>query len=240
MVMDWMDLAAKLLYYSALGQVAPVGSLLRAGARKAARAAARAARRRVARRVAPDETVRAAWELGRAPSWFEAGDGARGRLYVGELGGQLDRVLAAGRRAAAGEVEVFGRTTLLHWHDDPLSGRSFSGTQPSHAFAFEEDGRDPKGPWEIARMGHLLTLGTAARLAPVCADAMCHAYARQVRAFAACNPMGVGLHWCSPLEASIRVIHLIAAFQLLGGTARLGAEGTAELAELLLQHGHFI
>jgi hypothetical protein len=245
-----VDLATRVAYYQHLAQAAPVRSLLRASARKLVRAAARAAALGAPRDPTPLETERAAHALALAPGPFPAVEPERRQVLEAELGVRVADLLADARRAAAGEVEVFGRWAQVHQHyRDPLSGR-WLGPEPdpnetraadSGATAQLGPGPgDPKGAWEVARMGHLVELGAAAALAPGCAAAMRQAFCDQLGDFAACCPPGVGLHWSSPLEASLRAIHVIAAFHLLGGAAALGPAKTRHLAALLWGHGRCI
>src|SRR5579884_3304844 len=118
-----VDLAEKLAYYRALSRSAPVGSLLRSSARKLVRAAARASRPGL-RLPRPVEVERAARALSAAPSPFDDADGARRQVFERELHGAVAAVVAAARRAAAGEVEVFGRpANAFELYRDPLSGR---------------------------------------------------------------------------------------------------------------------
>jgi hypothetical protein len=66
------------------------------------------------------------------------------------------------------------------------------------------------------------------------------AYARWVRLLVAMCPPGQGLHWSSPIETSIRAIHLLAAFHLLGGASAFDDETRERLGCLLLLHGRSV
>src|SRR5262249_46858536 len=152
----------------------------------------------------------------------------------------VDRVHARARSVTAGHIEVFGR--VASWRDldrDPLSGLRVDSQAPVSEVDLTALGIDPKGPWEVGRCAHVLALGLAARLAPDCAAEMRGAY-QSTLAMLAGYPIGRGLHWASPLEASIRAIHLLAGFDLLGGSAGVGPVATRELAHLLLCQGRYI
>src|SRR5262249_10460545 len=101
-------------------------------------------------------------------------------------------------------------------------------------------GRDPKGPWEVGRMAHLVPLGVAAQLVPDCAAELRAAFYDQIADFADHNPVGRGVQWASPLEVALRAIHLLGAFHLLGGARESAPAALRGLARLLLEHGRFL
>jgi hypothetical protein len=143
------------------------------------------------------------------------------------LGHEVERLVERAARAARGELAPFGRSlAFAELELDPLSGRPVG------------EGGDPRGAWEAARMGHLVELGAASLLAPGRADAWRRAFAEQVADLARWFPAPAsGLHWTSPLEISLRGLHVCAGFHLLGGAARFPSVVARLVAGVLHEHG---
>jgi uncharacterized heparinase superfamily protein len=192
-----MDVA----YARALLQVAPLSAIARAAVR-------RSVEKLIGHAPSPGvdaEVVRlAADALGRAPRFFTDAplDEPMRRLFPAsaiELHARANRILD-------GEVMLFGRAAKLSaridWSRDPFTG---------------EKARDPKLPWELARFGHLVELGAAARIFPELAVRARAQVASQIDNFLA-DASGDELH-TAPLEVAVRAIHWLAAIELCGGAS---------------------
>ena len=159
---------------------------------------------------------------------------------------------------------MLGRTIRLDgapdWHRDPRTGARFDSARPAAEIDLVGDlgaaaswgagtgnsgicAPDPRGAWELSRAGHLVELCAAAALHRDLAPAARALVARHIGSFLDENPLGRGLHWCSPLEVALRAIHWLAALDLL---ARAGApldwDGTvgARVGGSLVEHGRFL
>ena len=194
-----------------------------------------------------DEAVRAAADaLGRAPRLFGAGSLGAESLGVEPLGERHRALFAEAparvrTRAAAilaHEIDVFGVARALgpviDWRRDPLSGKRCDGD------GLFPDGVDPKGCWEVARAGHLVELGAAARLLPSLAGSARDEVAAQIGAFLDANVCGRGIHYASPLEVAMRAVHWLAAVELCGGATVFARAFVEKLAAALLCDAHFL
>jgi hypothetical protein len=150
-----------LAYAAQLLRVAPTGDLVRVVTRRL--------RRALARRPAPLTIDRAAVAaaadaLARAPRLF-ARDPLR-ELYARHFPDGLTRFERRAEAILAHEIELFGKNlnlgSKIDWQRDPLGRRRFD----PHARELFPEGVDPKAAWELARAGHLVELGAAARLHP--------------------------------------------------------------------------
>ena len=213
-----------LAYARALIEAAPLGDL--------ARAAVRRMRRRVGPAVEPlrvSVEVRAAGAdaLGRAPAAVHLV--AAGRAVSRGVPDALVRFERRGRQILDHEIEIFGRSCALgpriDWERDPISGTR---------------GGDPKGQWELARGGHLVELGAAARLHPELLEPARHDVRATIERFLDACPVGLGIHYTSSLEVALRAIHWLAAIELCGGASAFPRSFVERLAGALLADGHFL
>ncbi len=211
-----------LTYARALLEVAPLGDL------------ARAAMRRVLRRTAPpiapaSSAMRAAGAnaLGRAPRLLTAEPLVE--VYRAAFPDALERFARRGRQILDHEVELFGRVCALgpaiDWERDPRSGAR---------------GGDPKWAWELARCGHLVELGAAARLHAKLLGPARDQVRLTIESFLDQCPVGSGMHYASSLEVALRAIHWLAAIELCGGARAFPRAFVERLAGALLADGHFL
>src|SRR5262249_17500149 len=118
--------------------------------------------------------------------------------------GAIERMRLRGQHILDGELELFGRAVRmgaeLDWRRDPTTG---------------EPARDPKLPWELARFGHLVELGAAARVCPQLVRRARTLAIIQIDSFLE-NAADDPLHR-TPLEVAVRSIHFLAALELMGG-----------------------
>ncbi|MHA1368522.1 MAG: alginate lyase family protein [Promethearchaeota archaeon] len=74
---------------------------------------------------------------------------------------------------------------------------------------------DPKVPWELSRMHHLLSLGLAFRLEK--RKEYCLEFEKQIRDWIKANPVGVGINWACTMDVGIRATNLLIAMELFKG-----------------------
>ena len=157
------------------------------------------------------------------------------------------RLEAAAERAMADRVEVFGACIPPgrpwpwtqdwrfgeHWPNRYFLRYSFYGPR--------ERPYDVKFPWELSRLGAVVSLLQASCLF---ADPKHAAKALGlVQEWRQCNPLAYSVNWV-PMEASLRTVNLALALELAGtvpdAAGTLRRDLTAELTLLLLCHGEFV
>jgi hypothetical protein len=183
-----------------------------------------------------DAIAAAADALGRAPRLFTAAP--LGAVYRQRFPAAIERYRARAERILGHEIDIFGVPrslgSRLDWRVDPLGGRRIDGA------GLFPDGVDPKGAWELGRAGHLVELAAAARLIPALQEPARAELVAELDSFWADNPVGLGLHYASPLEVALRAIHWLSAVELLGGAPALPRPFIERLAARLLGDGHFL
>lgn len=105
--------------------------------------------------------------------------------------------------------------STISWHRDPLTGYCFSEKTWSKRYRIEPDkGYDIKRIWEIARLHHLPILLNYGVVDMSKKEAVLTEFYNQVLDFHRSNPVGVGPHWISSMEVSIRLVNLIVATEI--------------------------
>ena len=128
----------------------------------------------------------------------------------------------------------------IDWHVDFKSGYRWDprGWGPSSPYG-HQDGVDIKVPWELARMGHLLTMAQAYADAP--RDRLAADIRNQILDFAAANPPGWGVNWACAMDVGFRIAAILTAYDCLATAGwKADAPFVRELAALTLAHGRFI
>ena len=120
--------------------------------------------------------------------------------------------------ALSHNFSVFGHSVQLpekiDWHFDPLSNYTWDRQAPSHSFNFLNAPKaDVKVVWEISRFQQLPVLA-AAFLQTRSEKYLCEIIT-QVESWIEQNPLGFGVHWVVPMEASIRAVNWITTLALL-------------------------
>ena len=133
-------------------------------------------------------------------------------------------------------VHDFGQD--IQWCKDPLSGFLWPLDYHQEISLIRSDGSDARVLWELNRLGHLLTLAQAyfvskdERISGECFE--------QLRSWSRQNPYGRGVNWTCAMEVALRVMNLLAVFELVRHSAQLDT-GTLELfLKLFHQHGTYI
>ena len=133
-------------------------------------------------------------------------------------------------------VQRFG--DQIEWRRDPLSGYLWPLEYHRDLKLIRADGSDVRVQWEVNRLGHLLTL---ARAYAVCGDERLSSEVFvQLRSWAEANPYGRGVNWTCAMEAALRVMNLLAAFELLKTSRNFDHETLLLFLKLFHQHGTYI
>lgn len=141
-------------------------------------------------------------------------DGLR-RALDRHLPGEAERALARADAAAAGVVDVYGRSIAVasgdhtDWQRDFLNGGRFDGAAASERLP-PAPGLDPKAAWTLARGERWVALACGAALAPERED-LARALSDSVCDFVECNPVGRGVHWVTAMEVGLRAWNLLVA-----------------------------
>ena len=126
----------------------------------------------------------------------------------------------------------------IQWCRDPLSGFVWPLDYHKDLKLIRNDGSDARVLWELNRLGHLLTV---ARAYVVSGDEKfskeCFA---QVRSWAEQNPYGRGVNWNCAMEVALRVMNLLALFELLKNSPHFDETVLQLFLRLFHQHGTYI
>lgn len=162
------------------------------------------------------------------------------QLYREALPASLARTRRRAEAILRGEHVIFGRPAgTLGWHQDARGLLHFDPATPAGRFPLVEPGPDPRGAWERARGSFWTELGVAVRLEPDLRTPAAERLAGEIHSFLDENPLGLGVHWTSPLEAALRALHWLAAIDLIGREEVLALLGR-RFAGTLVEHGRFI
>ncbi len=148
----------------------------------------------------------------------------------------------------SGEVDIFGHHKVsvlgdFNWHRDPESG-IVAPLIYGKGIDYRDNDRvgNCKTLWEVARHPHLVPLAVAyaatgdARYADLAVG--------QIDSWIEQNPFGLGVHWCSTLEAALRLVAWAFVHSLLSLRDAKGLFGRAKdpaaLGLAIYQHAHFI
>ena len=149
----------------------------------------------------------------------------------------------------AGRLNLFGHEPLdignpVVWHRDPVTG-----TEAPRAFGKTLNYRENhivgnvKFTWELGRHQHLVPLAVAYA---VSGDVRYRqAVVDQIEGWIEQNPFGIGIHWCTSLEASLRLISWAVVHSLLvlkDGESGLFAavKDSQRLGESIYQQAYFV
>lgn len=203
-------------YWIEVGRSQTMGALARAGFRRSARAT-----KELLFRIRP-KAAQALWPISldrplRRGFWVDPGHRDSVRRALDGIEGGSESALSAAREALCGLDWVFGKPVFFHpsgdfWRTDPLSGHRF-GNDRQRKLKTIVRGADPKGAWELGRLGACVALGQGRWLSdlPAEREAFAERFMHRVHSFLDENPVGEGIQWASPMEAAIRAANLACA-----------------------------
>lgn len=124
------------------------------------------------------------------------------------------------------------------WRSDPLTGSDWGLDYHADIVPYHEGGPDIRVLWEVNRFGHAITLARA--FAVTGDESYAEAFFSQVAEWMQQNPYGRGANWHCAMEAALRAINLLAAFDIFRHSERSSKEQLGTILQLLDQHGKFI
>jgi len=124
------------------------------------------------------------------------------------------------------------------WRRDPITGKDLGLDYHADVVPYANDGADIRVLWELNRFGHAITLACA--YAVTGDESYAETYFLHVESWIAQNPYGRGANWNCAMEAALRAINLLAAFDIFRRSDALTEERLAAILKLFDQHGRFI
>ncbi|WP_291316409.1 alginate lyase family protein [Desulfuromonas sp.] len=148
-----------------------------------------------------------------------------------------------------GRIDFFGHAPVdvgrpVRWHHDPLSGIAAPADSFGKGINYRDDALvgNVKVLWELGRHQHLVPLAVA--YAVTGNQSYRDAVAEQIRGWIRDNPFGLGIHWCSALEAALRLISWAIVHSLFalrdGEEGLFGAVEGSEVGASIYQHAWFV
>ena len=126
----------------------------------------------------------------------------------------------------------------IDWLREPVSGIRWPADYHQDIKLIRADGSDIRVLWELNRLGHLLTLGRAYALTGN--EKLTEEFFAQVESWRAQNPFGYGPNWTCAMEAALRAMNLIAAWQFFRRAPAFSEKRLQDLLALLAKHGNYI
>ncbi|HEX8746015.1 MAG TPA: alginate lyase family protein [Pyrinomonadaceae bacterium] len=126
----------------------------------------------------------------------------------------------------------------VEWRRDPLSGYEWPLVFHSDVSFSRNDGSDVRVLWELNRLNQLLTLARAYRLTRD--EGFAREFFRQAESWREQNPVGLGANWSCAMEAALRAVNLLAAFEIFRHSREMTAPRLLMLLTTLHQHGAHI
>ena len=167
--------------------------------------------------------------------------GVAGERVVGH---NIDAVLTAADRIARGstwELAGFGTVTFHGenvWRRDPLTGKDWGLDYHADVVTYLNDGPDIRILWELNRFGHALTLARAYEASGD--EALAETFFAQIESWLHQNPYGRGANWNCAMEVALRLVALLAAFDIFRHAEACTAERLGKILALFDRHGRFI
>lgn len=148
--------------------------------------------------------------------------------------GAADLIVDEARWPVAG----FGELKFHGWRRDPLGDKDWGLGYHGDVVVFAGDGADARVLWELNRFGHALTLAIAFALTKD--ERYAETFFSQVDDWMQQNPYGRGANWVSAMEAALRTVNLLAAFDIFRQSASCSESRLLLMLQLFDQHGRFI
>ncbi|HYJ88448.1 MAG TPA: alginate lyase family protein, partial [Pyrinomonadaceae bacterium] len=126
----------------------------------------------------------------------------------------------------------------IDWLRDPVSGANWPLDYHAEVNLNRGDGSDARVLWELNRLPHFITLAQAYT---VTADERFTAdFLQQLAGWRLQNPYGYGPNWNCAMEAALRAINLLGAFEAFRHSRLFDEEALATVLAALDEHGTFI
>jgi hypothetical protein len=124
------------------------------------------------------------------------------------------------------------------WRRDPLGTKDWALDYHADVVLFSNDGADIRVLWELNRFGHAIPLACAFALTDD--ERYAATFFAQIESWIEQNPYGRGANWQCAMEAALRSINLLAAFDLVRRSSALTEKRLALMLQVFDQHGRFI
>lgn len=165
------------------------------------------------------------------------------RGALAQVPGAIDRARQRAEQAAARSFEFFGskhhfgERTPVDWSLDVASGLRYPPLRTERLELFGP-GLDPKYPWALGRLDHLIALGQGywAVDDPLAQSRFRRQFLVQAFDFLAVNPRGIGIQWASPMEVALRAANLAICLRMFEDAPEISDRNALELLCGLLEH----
>lgn len=124
------------------------------------------------------------------------------------------------------------------WRRDPVSGKVWDLSFHREIDLAQNNGSDIRLVWELNRFGQALTLARAFVMTKD--ESFAEEFFSQITDWSEQNPYGRGVNWFCAMEAALRAINLLAAFDIFRHSTSLTSQKLAEILKLFDLHGRFI
>lgn len=124
------------------------------------------------------------------------------------------------------------------WRRDPITGKDWGLEYHADVTVYENDRVDIRVLWELNRFGHAMKLACAYALTRE--EKYAETFFAHVENWMQQNPYGRGANWNCAMEAALRSINILAAFDIFRRSKGLTDQRLAVILKLLDQHGRFI
>lgn len=134
--------------------------------------------------------------------------------------------------------KVFDFGPDIDWHTDPMTGVGWPVEHYTAMQIVRGIGSDARVVWELNRLHHLVMLGRAYALTND--EIYTEEFFEQIDSWNLQNPPRFGLNWTTAMEAAIRAINLVAAFEMFRHSPLVTDDRIIFILKMLLAHGRFI
>ena len=164
------------------------------------------------------------------------------QLIQTHFAGSVEITKAAAELILQKRLRVFGREVQfgdpIDWRSDPFSSTTWPFAHFTKTPLVLGQGSDIRVIWEFNRLQHLTDLGRAYALTSD--ERYTAQFLKQLSDWREKNPPKFGPNWTVAMEAAIRAINVVAAFQLFRFSASLNDEVVLLVLRTLFEHGRFI
>src|SRR5262249_13143286 len=149
---------------------------------------------------------------------------------------------SAADEVVAHRIKLFGRAyefdEQIHWTRDPASGAVWPTEHYSRTVISPGRGADPRRVWELNRLHHFVLLGRAYALTGD--ELYAGERVNQLASWERRNPPRFGIKWTVAMEAGIRAVNLIGAFEMVRSSEQVTDRVVELFLKLMIAHGRFI
>lgn len=156
--------------------------------------------------------------------------------------GSIDEARREADMIVKHQIRLFGQTyamgSRVDWHADPRTGARWPLEHFTRTLLRHGHGSDVRMVWELNRLHHFAALGRAYALTKD--ERYTEEFLIQIASWYEENPPRFGVNWTVPMEAAIRAVNIIAAFEMFRASPHMTDEAIELILKTLLAHGRFI